>query len=177
MIKELIVVEGKDDVSAVKKAVDADLIITSGFGITPKIMKRIEDANNMRGVIIFTDPDFAGEKIRQKIASKIKGCKHAYLPRHEGTLNGDIGIENASPQAIRNALDKIKTEVENPVEEFTMTDMLRHGLSGKSDSTKRRDKLGALLGIGYGNAKQFLSRLNRYGINREEFDNALERIK
>ncbi|MEG1416535.1 MAG: ribonuclease M5, partial [Clostridium sp.] len=36
MIKEVIVVEGKDDVSAVKRAVDADLIITSGFGLTAK---------------------------------------------------------------------------------------------------------------------------------------------
>lgn len=177
MIKEVIVVEGKDDVSAVKKAVDADLIITSGFGLTPKTMQRIKDAQEKRGVIIFTDPDFAGEKIRMKITSKVKGCKHAYLPRHEGTLDGDIGIENASPEAIREALSKVKTEVESPEEVFTISDMLYSGLSGKSDSTKRRDKVGAILGIGYGNAKQFLSRLNRYGITPEEFKNALERIK
>ncbi|KMT22924.1 ribonuclease M5 [Clostridium cylindrosporum] len=176
MIKELIVVEGKDDVSAVKRAVDADCIITSGFGITPKILKRIEDAVEKRGVIIFTDPDFPGEKIRKTIASKIKGCKHAYLPRIEGTLNGDIGIENASPESILAALSKVKTEVENPREEFTMTDMIVYRLSGGNDATKRRDALGAILGIGYGNAKQFLSRLNRYSITREEFEKALERI-
>lgn len=177
MIKELIVVEGKDDVSAVKRAVDADCIITSGFGLTPKILKRIEDAVSKRGVIIFTDPDFPGEKIRKTISSKIKGCKHAYLPRIEGTLNGDVGIENASPESILKALSMVKTEVENPKEEFTMTDMILNGLSGKSDSTKKRDAVGAVLGIGYGNAKQFLSRLNRYSISRQEFEKALERIK
>lgn len=176
MIKELIVVEGKDDVSAVKRAVDADCIITSGFGITPKTLKRIEDAVKTRGVIIFTDPDFPGEKIRKTISSKIKGCKHAYLPRIEGTLNGDIGIENASPESIIKALSKVKTEVENPVEEFTINDMIVNSLSGKSDSTKRRDVVGEILGIGYGNAKQFLSRLNRYAISREEFNEALKRI-
>lgn len=176
MIKELIVVEGKDDVSAVKRAVDADCIITSGFGLTQKIYRRIEDAVKLRGVIIFTDPDFSGEKIRKTISSRIKGCKHAYLPRIEGTLNGDIGIENASPESIRKALAMIKTEVENPKEEFTMTDMIRNNLVGKESATKRRDKLGSYLGIGYGNAKQFLSRLNRYGILREEFNKALERI-
>ena len=176
MIKELIVVEGKDDVSAVKKAVDADCIITSGFGITPKILKRIEDAVEKRGVIIFTDPDFAGEKIRKTISSKIKGCKHAYLPRIEGTLNGDIGIENASPESIIKALSKVQTEVENPKEEFTMTDMMLNGLLGKEDSTKKRDKLGMILGIGYGNAKQFLNRLNRYSITREEFEKAIKEI-
>lgn len=176
MIKELIVVEGKDDVSAVKRAVDADCVITSGFGITPKTLRRIEDAIKTRGVIIFTDPDFPGEKIRKTISSKIKGCKHAYLPRIEGTLNGDIGIENASPESIIKALSKVKTEVENPVEEFTIDDMIANSLSGKSDSTKRRDAVGEILGIGYGNAKQFLSRLNRYAISREEFNEALKQI-
>lgn len=29
-------------------------------------MQRIKAANERRGVIIFTDPDFAGEKIRKK---------------------------------------------------------------------------------------------------------------
>lgn len=176
MIKELIVVEGKDDVSAVKRAVDADCIITSGFGITPKIIKRIKDAIDIRGVIIFTDPDFSGEKIRKIISSKVKGCKHAYLPRIEGTLNGDIGIENASPESIIKALSMVKTEVNNPKNEFNTNDMIKNSLLGKEDSTKRRDKLGAILGIGYGNSKQFLSRLNRYGISREEFNKALERI-
>ena len=33
MIKEVIVVEGKDDVAAVKKAVDAEMIAVGGFGI------------------------------------------------------------------------------------------------------------------------------------------------
>ncbi len=32
-IKEVIVVEGRDDVTAVKRAVDAEMIITQGFGI------------------------------------------------------------------------------------------------------------------------------------------------
>lgn len=57
-----------------------------------------------------------------------------------------------------------------------MTDMMLHGLLGKEDSTKKRDKLGMILGIGYGNAKQFLSRLNRYSITREEFEKAVKEI-
>ena len=39
-----------------------------------------------------------------------------------------------------------------------------------------RDKMGALLGIGYGNAKRFLERLNSYGVNRSEFDEALAQL-
>lgn len=41
MIKEVIVVEGRDDLIKVKQAVDADVIVTSGFGITEKTIERI----------------------------------------------------------------------------------------------------------------------------------------
>lgn len=78
IINEVIVVEGKDDVAAVKKAVDAEIIITHGFGITNETIKRIKFAQKRKGVIIFTDPDFAGETIRRTISSKVKGCKHAF---------------------------------------------------------------------------------------------------
>ena len=70
MIKEVIVVEGKDDVAAVKKAVDAEMIAVGGFGINAKGISRIKEAQKRKGVIVLTDPDFAGEKIR-KIIRKI----------------------------------------------------------------------------------------------------------
>ncbi|MDU7905145.1 MAG: DUF4093 domain-containing protein, partial [Peptostreptococcaceae bacterium] len=44
------------------------------------------------------------------------------------------------------------------------------------DASHRRDKLGMILGIGYGNAKQFLNRLNNYGVSREEFEKSLETL-
>ena len=48
-------------------------------------------------------------------------------------------------------------------------DLIRNNLIGNEDASYRRDKIGQILGIGYGNAKQFLSRLNNYGVTREEF--------
>ena len=41
-IKEVIVVEGKDDVSALRKAVEADILITTGLGLTPKKIEEIK---------------------------------------------------------------------------------------------------------------------------------------
>ena len=110
MIKEIIVVEGRDDVTAVKRALDAELITTGGFGFPKGVMERIKAAQKRRGVIIFTDPDFAGEKIRKKIAAEVPGCKHAFLPREEAKKDGDIGIENASPKSILAALERVRTE-------------------------------------------------------------------
>ena len=45
LIKEIIVVEGRDDITAVKKAVDAEIIATSGFGINAKIIERIKGSS------------------------------------------------------------------------------------------------------------------------------------
>ena len=93
MIKEIIVVEGRDDVTAVKRALDAELITTGGFGFPKGVMERIKAAQKRRGVIIFTDPDFAGKKIRKKIAQEVPGCKHAFLPREEAKKDGDIVLK------------------------------------------------------------------------------------
>ncbi len=54
-----------------------------------------------------------------------------------------------------------------------MVDLVRHGLSGMPDSAARRAIIGAKLGIGYGNGKQFLYRLNHYGITRDAFEEAV----
>ncbi|SKC83509.1 RNAse M5 [Maledivibacter halophilus] len=177
IIKEVIVVEGRDDVAAVKRAVDAEIIITHGFGITKETLKKIKFARERKGVIIFTDPDFAGERIRKTISSQIKGCKHAFLPREEAIKDDDIGIENATPESIRSALSKVRTVVEdNKEKEFKKIDLIMNDLEGCQNASKRRDKLGKILGIGYGNSKQFLSRLNNYGVTRQEFENALKKI-
>lgn len=176
MIKEIIVVEGRDDISAVKKAVDAELIATSGFGITEETIKRIQKAAERRGVIIFTDPDYAGEKIRSIISKQVKNAKHAFLPRDKAMKDGDIGIENANPEDIIEALSKVRVESSEPRTEFTKDDLIETGLIGATDSSIKRDTVGRMLGIGYCNSKQFLKRLNNYGITREEFEESIRRL-
>ncbi|HCQ90005.1 MAG TPA: ribonuclease M5, partial [Clostridium sp.] len=75
MIKEVIVVEGRDDITAVKRAVDAELIAVSGFGINQSTINKIKEAQKRQGVIVLTDPDFAGEKIRKIIAKRVPNVK------------------------------------------------------------------------------------------------------
>lgn len=169
MIKEIIVVEGRDDEAAVKRAVEAETIATHGFGISRQTYERIETAYRDRGIIIFTDPDHAGETIRKKLTERFPDAKHAFLPREEATKDGDVGIENASPESIRGALSRTRPVTVEKRCEFQAEDLLLLGLSGGAGAAEKRDKLGKLLGIGYGNGKVFLNRLNQYGIERREF--------
>ena len=176
MLKEVLIVEGKSDVIAVKRAVEADCIATGGFHITRRTLENISAAYERRGIIILTDPDAAGENIRRFLSKKFPDAKHAYIPRDEATANDDVGIEQAAPESIRKALSKVRTLEINPREEFTAAEMIAFKLSGGVESSRLRDKVGAALGIGYGNVKTFVRRLNNYGVTRSEFMEALKNV-
>jgi ribonuclease M5 len=174
-IKEFIVVEGKDDTTTIKRAVDADTIETNGSAINEATIEKIKRAQETRGVIIFTDPDFPGEKIRKTIVEKVPGCKHAFLPKEVAIAkNGKgLGVEHASLEAIRNALRDAQTMSETIQEEITQEDLIMAGLVGGPGSKERRIMLGKLLKIGYTNGKQLYKRLMMFQISRQEFAEAL----
>lgn len=176
-IKEVIVVEGIKDEIAVKRGVDAEVIYVSGFGLTKKTLKLIQNAQEKCGVILLMDSDSAGERIRKSISDKVKGVKHAYIPRSKSTKNGDIGVENAKPEAIIEAIKNSKCILEEKREEFTMKDLILNNLVNTEESSLRREKIGDILGIGYSNGKKFLARLNGFNISREQFENALEKLQ
>lgn len=177
MIKEVLVVEGKMDVVAIDKAVEADCIITEGFNLKPQALDSIAKAYQKRGIIIMTDPDSAGERIRRFLTKRFPEAKHAFIPKEDATANNDIGIEQASPDAIRTALAKVRTMDWEPTNNFTGADLLKAGISGSPAASEKRAKLGAVLGIGYANAKTFLQRLNHYGITRQEFQQAVAELE
>ncbi|MEF2968760.1 ribonuclease M5 [Paenibacillus sp. M1] len=179
MIKEVIVVEGRDDTVAVKRAVDADTIETGGSAINEATLRKIELAMERRGVIIFTDPDHAGERIRKIVAKRVPGCKHAFLREEDATKRGDIGVENAAPEAIREALARVRTEAvaesggDAGAGLISWEDLLAAGLIVHPAAAARRRFMGERLGIGYCNGKQFYKRLAVFRISREEFASAL----
>lgn len=177
MIKEVIVVEGRDDVTAVKRAVDAEVIAVGGFGINARVIERIKEAQKRQGVIVLTDPDHAGEKIRRIISKRVPDIKHAYITQKEGTKDDDIGVENAKPEVILRALEFAKCEIKERREEFSIQDLIFFKLTGDNKAKERREAVGRELGIGYSNSTQFITRLNNYGISREEFIEALRQIE
>lgn len=177
MIKEVLIVEGRSDVARIQAShIDVDMITTDGFNLRPAVIEQIRCAYEKRGIIILTDPDGAGERIRKYLSERFPKAKHAFIPRKDAIANNDLGVEQASPEAIRLALEKTRCAVFEPQEIFTMQDLMAAHLNGSSDAADRRAQVGAILGIGYGNAKQFLKRLNHYGVTRCEWDDAISRL-
>ena len=140
------------------------------------MIEKLKEIDKRCGIIIFTDPDFAGKKIRAKISKEIPNAKHAYLDRKKAIKKGDLGVENASKEDIIEALKNAHATKSEKREEFTMKDLLDNDLTLTNDSRNRREKLGDILSIGYFNSKQLLSKLNSFGISREEFESAVEKL-
>ena len=176
MLKEVLVVEGKMDTVAIRRALEADTIETGGFTLAPYTLRQIEAAYQKRGIIILTDPDGAGERIRRFLTERFPEAGQAFIPKIKATANNDVGVEQAQPEAILAALAKVRHHDYRPQVEFTHMDLFRYDLNGSPQAAARRDALGAELGIGYGNAKRFLERLNHYGVTREEFLAALAKL-
>lgn len=174
-IKEIIVVEGKDDTTAIKRAVDADTIETNGSALNQETIEKIKRAQSTRGVIIFTDPDYPGEKIRKTISAQIPDCKHAFLAKEDAISRKGrgIGVEHADPKLIKAALKDAQLMSEIILEEMTQSDLVIAGLVGGEKAKERRIKLGKLLKIGYTNGKQLHKRLMMFQISKKEFADAL----
>lgn len=177
MIREVIVVEGKRDVAAVKRAVAAECLTTEGFGLSERVIAKIGAAYRRNGIIILTDPDSAGERIRKKLAELFPEAKHAFVPREAACADGDVGIEQASADAIRAALAKTRFREWQPGSVFSAGDLRAAGLAGSDAAGRRRAAVGEVLGIGYANAKTFLRRLNNYGVTRDEFTAAVAALE
>lgn len=177
-LKEVIVVEGRDDTTRLQEVFDVDTIETNGSAVNEQTMQRIEKALERRGVIIFTDPDFPGDRIRARINERVPGCKHAYLPRAQAKdKRGKIGVEHASPAAIEEALAAVCETEEAPIAEVTREMILAADLIGGPAASIRRRRLGQILAIGEPNAKQLVKRVASIRITRAEWEAALKQLE
>ncbi|AKP67088.1 ribonuclease M5 [Companilactobacillus ginsenosidimutans] len=180
-IQEIIVVEGKSDTSRLRDCLgDVDTIETNGSALSDATKERIKVAQNKRGVIIFTDPDFNGNRLRTIISKIVPNAKQAFLPRDKAVpkkSDGSLGIEHASDADIKKALDDVYTINEMDFHKYTQTDMLDLKLIGDGNSKVRREFVGGQLKIGYTNAKQFLNRLNMLQISPADLVEAIKNFE
>lgn len=179
-----VVVEGRDDVDAAGRAIDALIIPTHGFGITAETWAVIEKAAAEKGLIILTDPDHAGSNIRKRLTEKFPDSIQAYIAREDAECMGDIGVENAEPEVIKRAVKKALERAEatsEPDQESRiwadMRELTALGLAGSEGASERRARVCRALGIGCGNAGAMIKRLRGFGIDRDELRKTVKEIE
>ena len=167
-IQEVIVVEGRHDTEKLRKYFDCDTIETGGSSLGRDVLARIEAAQKSRGVIIFTDPDSSGNRIRNTVNRKIPGCKNAFVDWADAHTSKKVGVEHASKETLQAALEHLVTYSEHPQEKITVQQFYELGFTGGKDSAALREKIGRTFHVGGGSAKTVLHRLNCLGITYEE---------
>ncbi len=160
-LKEAVIVEGKYDKIKLSSIIDTVIIVTNGFGIFKDTEKLglIRYYAKKTGIIILTDSDSAGRKIRGYIKSAIQdgSIKNVHIPdvfgkeKRKKTLSaeGKLGVEGIEVRIILDAFKKagiVSYERILPPD-ITKVTLYELGLSGGNNSSLLRKKLQNSLGL------------------------------
>jgi len=153
-INGAIVVEGKYDKAKLARLVDCPIVVVNGFGVFKdnETVRLLRYYSENGGLIILTDSDSAGFRIRGHIKGIIKNgnVKCAYIPDIYGkekrkpapSAEGKLGVEGIPDNILLEVL-KPFSEDEKPAESRLVTrmDFYEDGFTGRPDSSSRRDEL------------------------------------
>ena len=156
-VKEVIVVEGRYDKNTLSQIVDATIVTTDGFAIfkAPERQEMLRKLAAQRGIIVFTDPDGAGQVIRGFLNGIVDPelVKNAYIPDVPGkerrkaapSAEGKLGVEGMSEEQILASLKNAGATFEGQTEKrqtggVTKADLMLDGLVG-AGSTELRARL------------------------------------
>ena len=164
-VRETIVVEGIYDKIKLSEIIDGVIFVADGFSIfnNKKAQKTLVTLAEKTGLIIFTDSDSAGLKIRNFIKQLVpkEQVKHAYIPeiygkeRRKTTFSKEktLGVEGMDADILLNALKDSGASFEGSNEKkekdriITKVDFYTLGLSGRDNSTQLRQLLASHLGL------------------------------
>ncbi len=187
-----VIVEGKYDKARLSSVIDALIITTDGFGIFRSKEKQtfIKKIAREKGIIILTDSDAAGFKIRSFLKNVVseENVIHAYIPdvygkekrKTEPSREGKLGVEGIDNSLLRQALLNTglftQTDMREPARLITNADLFEAGLTGKDNSAEKRRQLLTSLGLPARlTGKNMLSVLNSF-LTYEDFIKACEGI-
>lgn len=172
----VVVVEGKDDTIRLKQFFPGiETVETNGSAVSAAVLSKLKKLSQKREIIVFTDPDFNGERIRRIVTQAAPNAKQAFITRKEGEPHkkGSLGVEHASKEALQRALGDLHEQKASP-SNLSWEAYRQLGFAANPQAKKLREKVGARLSIGYGNAKSFYQRLLTFGISLAELKQAVE---
>lgn len=195
-LTQAVIVEGRYDKIRLRSLLDATILETNGFRIfkDKEKLALIRALAHKKGIVILTDSDTAGFRIRRYLQGAIpkedhKNLYHAYIPeilgkekrKEHASKEGTLGVEGMSTKILVAALERAGVLTDAPAvpkkDPVTKIDFYEDGLTGKDDSASMRLKLMKLLGLPhYLSANALLEVVNAV-MTREEYRQAVEKCK
>ena len=173
----VIVVEGKTDIAKLEKITNAILISTNGSSVPRETLDYIKELSKERRVIVLTDPDYPGLRIRNIINQEIPNAYNAFVPREKASNGKKLGVAETPIEEIIKALDQAQVFSFKKEENiYSLIDLYELGLVGQDNSSYLREKVFTKYHLGYGNAKTLIKRLSSIGLEKEELKEFLKEI-
>lgn len=176
MRRQVFIVEGYHDASKLKEVLgDIEVLITNGSAVSSETLHLIEKLDETHDLIVFTDPDYAGQRIRHLVSKNLEHVYHAFLKQDKAVSKNKkkIGVEHASKDDILYALRHMKLVKTADYQVVSTHFLYTHGLIGQKDSKKKRLKLSEELHIGYTNGKTLKQRLMMFQITPQQIKEVL----
>lgn len=176
-LNELIVVEGKTDIDFLSSFIEADFYSVNGSAISSKDISFLKEIEKNRPIIILTDPDFPGKKIREILNSNLTNVYNAYVRKEFSIKNHKVGVAESTINEVLLALNNLKKFETNVNSDLTMNDLYELNLNGSKNSKQLRKTICDYLHIEYLNAKQLLKKLKTLGLNKNDLMEIIKNAK
>ena len=170
----IIVVEGVSDEALLRSFLDADIVTTNGSAVSRETIEYLQEAAKTRSIIVLTDPDSPGKRIRDLISQYVPTAKHAFVRKEKSIKHRKVGVAESSKDEVLLALSHL-IPAEPPVRgTLTNADLLSLGLAGCAGADSKRQEVEAKLHLGHGNAKTFLKRANALNLSFDDLKGAMK---
>jgi len=167
-IQEIIVVEGKTDVSFLSQFLDATFLITNGLNVDEELIGTIGSYLPHPGVILLTDPDGPGKSIRQQILRFYPDIKNAYISATKSRVGRKVGVAQSTQEEVMTALANLVTFNPSLVERISIVQLTDIGFAGTNRANQLRNAFTESHHLGHSNAKLFIKKINALGISIDQ---------
>ena len=157
----ILVVEGKEDASYLSNYIASEIVVVNGFEI-PKTT--INYLRNKR-IIVLTDPDEAGKKIRERINALLSDVVNVEIDIKKCNRGSKNGVAECEIDEILTKLKQYSVTANESQSDIKMSDLYDLGLLGNQELRK---SVCAKLNLGECNAKTLYKRLIANDIKLKE---------
>ena len=105
IINAIIVVEGKSDVQFLESFIDTRFVITNGSDVPRETIEYLKELSKNNKIIVLTDPDSPGKRIRDILNNEIPNLFHAYVDKKECIKKHKVGVAESNKEHILKVLE------------------------------------------------------------------------
>ena len=166
----IIVVEGTGDTSFLSSFIDALYVETNGFDLKDREVDFL--ANSNKQIIVLTDSDEPGKRIRRNLLAKIPHAISLEVDSGRCNKKGKHGVAECDKEEVINKLNKYLTIEKRPSRSIKTSDLINLGIANK----EIREHVCKELHLGICNQKELIKRIDFLKIDFSEIERVVSKF-